>query len=313
MSLSGCDNKLRWHTLSSSLSALGKLDYSDSSEIKLSSGSVFLSIDTVFAFDCPPSVFGQLAVIHCQNDLISSGCESKGISVSVGVPRKGGRTIHQELMNGIINQASKDGIQLSKSHSYHSKQIEVTGAVVGQLPTNKHYVDHAALTLIATKPFGAKALFEKAQLSQDETVMRQALDQMLRSNGNLINTLGSCKWIATDVAGYGLAGCLSMFSKKYDLSIKLRLGELQYADSSLHAVRICKRFASNKSDFPLTALTEVSGLLENILYQSEFCGPILIFVEASDAVEIIQKLRNSDFDAYHCGSASSGRAEVVLT
>jgi hypothetical protein len=94
--------------------------------------------------------------------------------------------------------------------------------------------------------------------------------------------------------------------------VVLETDRLQHFGHSLYQVRICKLIGENARDFPISGAADLDQGLSNLLFESEFCGPILLLVGMAHKEAVLSLLKRAGYQAFSFGRASLGAPRVTL-
>lgn len=204
----GCGGKVPAQLLSDALppSALGV----DVSELR-EDPSIIQSLDALTPIVSDPHLLGRLAVVHACSDLYAGGGRPGSTLCCLGVP-PGARTLQARtvklVMEGVKEELSQCGAELSGGHTFESSQLQVILTVTGKrihqpesIPLSREVYD-----LFLTKPLGSGVLFAGVMAGETESRwISEAIPYLLRTNEKAADVFyGSGASCITDVTGFGL-------------------------------------------------------------------------------------------------------------
>ncbi len=293
----GCGSKVSKNTLVNYLNDDdSNNDLPDSSIINTNSSSLLQSIDHIKLFtSLNPFDFGIISYLHSQNDILSSGGSVKTISVSQALPFSDGiieSFFMEYFMKGIKSEAIKDGSIIVSGHSYQSKEPGITITMNGsyEKQITKSQAQENELIYLS-KPLGTgyllAAYFNNSELLSSFDF--QKLMTWMKKGNKKISEISKNfnSKITTDISGFGLASHLSDICKSSGLSAEIKLNEEILINKN---IEILKKFKSTgfENNY-LSSANEISisdnNKLQNILYDPQTNGPLLISIEKEDQIK----------------------------
>ncbi len=293
----GCGSKVSKNTLVNYLNEEdSNNDLPDSSIINTNSSSLLQSIDHIKLFtSLNPFDFGIISYLHSQNDILSSGGSVKTISVSQALPFSDGiieSFFMEYFMKGIKSEAIKDGSIIASGHSYQSKEPGITITMNGsyEKQITKSQAQENELIYLS-KPLGTgyllAAYFNNSELLSSFDF--QKLMTWMKKGNKKISEISKNfnSKITTDISGFGLASHLSDICKSSGLSAEIKLNEEILINKN---IEILNKFKSTgfENNY-LSSANEISisdnNKLQNILYDPQTNGPLLISIEKEDQIK----------------------------
>ena len=300
----GCGSKVSKNTLINFLyEENSQSDLPDSSIINTNSSSLLQSIDHIKLFtSLNPFDFGIISYLHSQNDILSSGGSVKTISVSQALPFSDGiieSFFMEYFMKGIKSEAIKDGSIIASGHSYQSKEPGITITMNGsyEKQITKSQAQENELIYLS-KPLGTgyllAAYFNNSELLSSFD-FQKLMTWMKKGNKKISEISKSFKSkITTDISGFGLASHLSDICKSSGLSAEIKLNEEILINKN---IEILNKFKSTgfENNY-LSSANEISisdnNKLQNILYDPQTNGPLLISIEKEDQIKFEKEFQS---------------------
>lgn len=291
----GCGNKVPAYSLKS---LLDESDYSflipDNNIIKINNECLVSSIDTVFPFTSDIALFAQATVLHCANDLFSSGVNPIQANVSIGVSASLDIDEVKQLFNCLKEALNDREIYSCNYHTFRADQTSVTITMNG---TAKELKPKAKLSgdydIFLTKPIGTWST--QNYRSSDANYFCDHL--LLESNSVWLEFIQSdlVKY-STDISGFGLIGHLGAFleSQQYYASLCLDkiLSPLNIDLTNKEHYLGCSAKSNIESFGKFISPNEKLGdLALDVLFGGEINGPILMLIEKdSDLGNCLERL-----------------------
>jgi len=268
---------------------------SDSTSLKFPNNSITQSIDHIKYFkSMNPYIFGQIAYLHAQNDILASGNKVNSFSVSLGLPnneKKSQKFFLEYFMEGILSESKKDGSIFASGHTYTSDEPGITINMNGLDFKNQSKADAKEGELIyLTKPLGIGYLMSAFMNNAEEIssfVYKKIINNMTQSNKNILEIINDNEVkILTDISGYGLASHLIDVCSSSNLSAYLDLKDdllimnnfeilLKYKSSAYDDNRTA---SENMIHFKNLITTQKKNIFP-ILYDPQTSGPLLLSVK----------------------------------
>ena len=246
-----------------------------------------------------PYTFGQIAAANALSDVYAMGGEPKLALNIAAFPSCLSTDILGEILAGGADKVKEAGAVLAGGHTIMDEEPKYGLCVTGFVDPKKMWRNDGAQAgdiLILTKPLGSGILntavkAEFASPEEEKNVIRimsclnkygcEALKD-LRVHG------------CTDVTGFGLAGHAMEMAKGsrrrlllYGKDIPVMDGALEYASMGM----IPQGAYRNREYAPLCCAGEIQGTpLEDVLYDPQTSGGLLIAVDERDAKEALHRL-----------------------
>lgn len=257
-----------------------------------------------------PYLFGQVAAANALSDIYAMGGEVKTALNIVCFPEEMDLNILGEILRGGSEKVLEAGGSLAGGHSIADQEVKyglsVTGVVHPQriLANNTGKVgDH----LILTKPLGVGLLCTAARLGQ---AAPQAFGGAVKSMTTLNKYAAqvAAKYrvhAATDVTGFGLLGHLHEMMRP-ELSARVFAHALPVLDTALECADEFYLTAAGQRNRNFAATRAVlHGLTfaqEELLFDPQTSGGLLLAVEEADAQPLLEELRTLDLPCGDIGT-----------
>lgn len=257
-----------------------------------------------------PYLFGQVAATNALSDIYAMGGEVKTALNIVCFPEEMDLNILGEILRGGSEKVLEAGGSLAGGHSIADQEVKyglsVTGVVHPQriLANNTGKVgDH----LILTKPLGVGLLCTAARLGQaDSRAFQGAVKSMTTLNKYAAQVAAKYRvHAATDVTGFGLLGHLHEMMRP-DLSARIFAHALPVLDTALDCADEFYLTAAGQRNHNFAAQRAVlHGLTfaqEELLFDPQTSGGLLLAVEEADAQPLLEELRTLDLPCGDIGT-----------
>ena len=257
-----------------------------------------------------PYLFGQIAATNALSDIYAMGGEVKTALNIVCFPEEMDLNILGEILRGGSEKVLEAGGSLAGGHSIADQEVKyglsVTGVVHPQriLANNTGTVgDH----LILTKPLGVGLLCTAARLGRaDPQAFQGAVKSMTTLNKYAAQVAAKYRvHAATDVTGFGLLGHLHEMMRP-DLSARIFAHALPVLDTALEcADEFCLTAAGQRNRNFAAQRAVLHGLTfaqEELLFDPQTSGGLLLAVEEADAQLLLAELRTLDLPCGDIGT-----------
>ena len=312
-SCAGCGAKVGAGTLASLLQdfktrtdprLIVGFDKSDDASVYVVNGETAL-IQTVDFF--PPIVddpylFGQIAAANAISDVYAMGGEPK-LALNVLCVTEGMEDAWiREILRGGYDKAYEAGVIISGGHTIRGGEPLYGLAVTGFAHPDHILKNDAARpgdALILTKPLGVGILTTAAKAGMaDEALMGKIYRQMARLNRDACHAMkGFRVHGCTDVTGFGLMGHSCEMAQGSGCTLHLQVGRIPFHPEALEpadmglvpAGAYRNRAFAEKS---VTVRGQVSRAMQDILYDPQTSGGLLIAVDGRDGEALLNRLHD---------------------
>ena len=270
-----------------------------------------------------PYTFGQIAATNALSDVYAMGGEPKLCLNIMAVPEDMPQETVHAILRGGYDKVYEVGALITGGHSIFDSEpkygLSVTGFVrPDRVLTNSGAKDGDVLFL--TKPLGIGVLNTavKAELLSNEgrelalrlmtTLNKAARDAMVRFR------VHAC----TDVTGFGLLGHALEMAQGSNVELHLDVTKIDLIDEALELARtgILPAGMYRNRGFAASSVDagEVELAVQDLLYDPQTAGGLLIAVDASDADDLEQALIGAVPSCQRIGTAHDycGGARICL-
>ncbi len=255
-----------------------------------------------------PYQFGQIAAANALSDVYAMGGQPKVCLNLVCFPSK---KLPAEDLNqitaGALSKITEAGAVLAGGHSVEDDEPKFGLSVVGVVHPDRYWTNKGARpgdALVLTKPLGSGVLFNanlKGWVSRE--AMAKCIATLIRLNREAAEVMRSFDiHAATDITGFGLAGHALEMAKASQTSIVFRMSDLPIMDEALAMYRKGMTTGVNAFNQSLVAdhiqfETPFPQWQEQILYDPQTSGGLLVALPAEQARELVAALKQSDVPA----------------
>jgi selenide, water dikinase len=267
--------------------------------------------------------YGQIAAANSLSDIYAMGGVPKTALSVVGFPTTGvDFSVLGEIMRGGLDKLNEAGVALLGGHSVRDDEIKFGYAVTGIIDKKNIKQNSGAREgnrLILTKALGTGLIttaLKRGKAAPEH--VQAAVNVMSQLNRRAAEVCLQFRVDAmTDITGFGLAGHALEVAKASRISIqidhrKLPLlpGALEYSSSGFCAGGLTsnREFFGNRVYIPDSVLLD----MQNLLYDPQTSGGLLIFSQPDDAGKLLDNLRAAGVGAVEIGAAVR-QAEHMLT
>jgi len=273
-----------------------------------------------------PYWFGQIAVANALSDVYAMGGVPKTAMNLVAFPLKDmDISILRQIIQGGLDKMKEAGVVLLGGHSVEDKELKYGLSVTGfihpdRILTKKNL--QIGDRLILTKPLGTGIINTaiKGGLASDEIIefVTGLMATLNRDAAGIMNDypVHAC----TDITGFGLIGHLAEMVVDSNFGIEIWSEKipdipeaLEYAGMGLVPAGAYKNreFRESMVDFA----PSVDRLIQDILFDPQTSGGLLICVEKESADDLVKSLKRKEInDAAVIGEVlSSPKGKIVVS
>jgi selenide,water dikinase len=271
--------------------------------------------------------YGQIAAANSLSDIYAMGGVPKTALSIVGFPTTGvDFNILGDIMRGGIDKLNEAGVALLGGHSVRDDEIKFGYAVTGIVEKKnikQNTGARAGNRLILTKPLGTGLIttaLKRGKASSEH--VQDAVNVMLELNRRAAEICLRFRVDAmTDITGFGLIGHASEVAKASHISIQLDHRKIPILPGALEYSRagFCAGGLTSNRDFFASTTNipdSVPADVQNILFDPQTSGGLLIFSHPEDADKLLTDLRASGINAAEIGNAmrqAEPQAQHLLT
>lgn len=270
-----------------------------------------------------PYTFGAIAATNALSDVYAMGGEPKLALNIMAVPADLPKDAVHQILHGGYDKAYEAGAIITGGHSILDDEPKYGLAVTGFVHPDKVLTNSGAKdgdVLLLTKPLGIGILTTaaKADLVSEDT-MAYAVRLMTTLNKSARDAMVKYRVHAcTDVTGFALLGHACEMAQGSDVEIHLSVGDIDLIPEALEFARTGilpegmyrnRSFAEAYVDAGDTELAK-----QDMLYDPQTSGGLLIAVHPDDADDLFEELRSSVPSAQRIGTvkAYTGGARIYL-
>jgi selenide,water dikinase len=264
-----------------------------------------------------PYTFGAIAAANSLSDVYAMGGQPISALSILAYPAKGDLDDLTQILLGGLEKMREAGCAVLGGHSIADEEIKFGYAVTGTIHPKRVKPNAGAVAgdaLVFTKRLGTGVIATalKRGLASEGDV-RTAIDSMLTLNR------AACERMlefdvhgCTDVTGFGLIGHAREMALASDVTLEIEVDRIQFLPGAVEYARagaIPGGLANNR-DFAacvVEAGREIPQEIENLLYDPQTSGGLLISLPDRDAAELTQRLAG----AYRIGRAIEKGAKPI--
>ena len=249
-----------------------------------------------------PFLYGQIAATNALSDVYAMGGEPKlALNIMCLADSMDDKTV-REILRGGYDKAYEAGAIITGGHTIHGAEPIYGLAVTGFVHPKRVLTNSGAKpgdVLILTKPLGVGVLTTaaKADLVKPET-MHAIYKQMATLNKTARDIMlrfrvHSC----TDVTGFSLMGHSYEMAQGSGVSVHIESGRVPYHAEALELAEMgfIPAGAYRNRDFVAGGVCvkgNISRAMEDILFDPQTSGGLLIAVDGDDAEACLQALQS---------------------
>jgi selenide, water dikinase len=270
-----------------------------------------------------PYMFGQIAAANALSDVYAMGGIPKTAMNLVAFPaRDMDLSILREIIQGGMDKLREAGVVLLGGHSIEDKELKYGLAVTGFIHPDRVLTKRALQTgdrLILTKPLGTGVINTaiKAGLAS-AAVTDRVSRQMAALNKDAARIMDDFPVHAcTDITGFGLMGHLAEMVERSGHGVRLDASRVPVIPEALEfaAMGLIPAGAYNNRAFREKMIQrgpDVNREVEDLLYDPQTSGGLLIGVAQSHAESLVAALKADGIDAAaDIGEVIDGPEEII--
>ena len=263
-----------------------------------------------------PYTFGAIAAANALSDVYAMGGEPKLALNIMAVPRELPKEAVHRLLQGGYEKAYEAGVIITGGHSILDPEPKYGLAVTGFVHPDKVLTNSGARpgdVLLLTKPLGIGVLTTaaKGELAEPET-MAYAVKLMTTLNKAARDAMVKYRVHAcTDVTGFGLLGHGTEMAQGSGVELHIHTAGLKLIPEALEFARmgiLPEGMYRNRSFAePHVDPGQVPLEVQDLLYDPQTSGGLLMAVDPADAEALFAELRDSVPAAQWIGEAAPYR------
>lgn len=256
----------------------------------------------------PPMVedayaFGKIAAANSLSDLYAMGAEPVSAMNIVAFPEEEDMDILDAILQGGAEVCEEAGATLTGGHSIHDPKIKYGLSVIGKLKLSevlRNNTPEVGDALYLTKPLGVSLLMSGYQVDEvSKEDYQRAVDSMCRLNKGAYEVLKKYDVHAlTDVTGFGLLGHLcEMAEGASAVVLSDQLNILPGAKEAAEGFLFTAGGQRNRKAYGDKIAFEIDDFaLEEVLYDPQTSGGLLISVAAKDGAKMAEEMKAAGID-----------------
>lgn len=258
-----------------------------------------------------PYLYGQIAATNALSDVYAMGGEPKLALNIMCIPEEMEKDTVQEILRGGYDKAYEAGAIITGGHTIHGAEPIYGLAVSGFVHPKKVLTNSGAKcgdSLILTKPLGIGIITTAAKADLCE---KELLDRVYAQMATLNKTardimvsfdVHSC----TDVTGFSLLGHSLEMAEGSDVTIHIDTNCIKYHEEAYEfaSMGFIPAGAYRNRDFSngkIEIVGEVSRAMQDICYDPQTSGGLLISIDAKDTKDCLVKMQEAGVEAFQVG------------
>jgi len=270
-----------------------------------------------------PYWFGQIAAANAISDVYAMGGRPvTALNLVMFPTKKLDMGYLKEILRGGNDKVTEAGASMAGGHSVDDNEPKYGLAVTGVVHPERILTNCCARegdALILTKPLGTGVLFNACRSGKLPFRELEPLLPLIASlNGKAVETALDFEIHAcTDVTGFGIAGHAVEMARGCGMRIDLHLERLPVLPNALMMYRRGETTGSNMPNRKLCEgfleiTTRISKEEEELLFDPQTSGGLLIAVENSQAERLTEKLKSQGIEYAVCIGEVSGGSRPSL-
>jgi selenide,water dikinase len=270
-----------------------------------------------------PYIYGQIAAANSLSDVYAMGGRPLTALAIAGFPDTG--LPHEDLaqiFQGGFDKLREAGTVLLGGHTVKDNEIKFGYAVTGAIDPRRVLTNGGAKpgdALILTKPLGTGVVGTAIKFNRAAApLVEQAVAAMRTLNRAAAEALASIDSVhsCTDVTGFGLIGHGTEMAEASGVTLAIRAAEVPVFEGVLHIVRrnhsggmdSNRTYFSGGVDTAKTVPLEV----EDLLYDPQTSGGLLIAVDQLEADRALQTLADAGVMAWRIGAVTPRGTRAIV-
>jgi len=272
-----------------------------------------------------PYAFGQIAVANALSDVYAMGGKPLTAMNLVCFPINTMDTsVLESILRGGVDKMREAGVVLVGGHSIDDAEMKYGLSVTGTVHPKKLVTSAGAKAgdrLIFTKPLGTGIINTaiKAEMV-DEALTERVTRSMAALNKEASEVMQEIGVHAcTDISGFGFLGHAVQLAESSQVALEFRLDSIPYFPEviKLSQQGLCPAGLFRNKDYyscKVELTSEVPQHMQDVLYDPQTSGGLLICVEPDKAELLLRKLQEvSGFEGAIVGEVvSKPKGKVIL-
>src|ERR1017187_3071796 len=243
-----------------------------------------------------PATFGAIAAANALSDVYAMGGKPISSLSILAYPAKGDLDDLREILKGGAEKMHEAGCSVLGGHSVADDEIKFGYAVTGTVHPARVKANAGARpgdTLVFTKRIGTGVIATALKRGiADDTHVAASIEQMLTLNRRACEAmLAFDVHGCTDVTGFGLLGHAREMALASQVTLEIAVDEVRFLPGAVEYSRqgALSGGLHNNRDFASCAVEasrELAAEIENLLYDPQTAGGLLISLPEPDAVAL---------------------------
>ena len=269
-----------------------------------------------------PYLFGQIAATNALSDVYAMGGEPKLCLNIMAVPEKMPMEAVHDILRGGYDKVYEAGALITGGHSIHDDEPKYGLAVTGFVHPDRVLTNSGARpgdVLFLTKPLGIGILSTAAKADMvSEAGLKRMFELMTTLNRSARDVMVRYDVHAcTDVTGFGLMGHSCEMAQGSGCTLHLQTGKIPYHPEALEMAEmgLIPAGAYRNRDFAEHAAEvrgDVSRAMQDILYDPQTSGGLLIAVDERDGETLLRELRSVIPAASDIGYVTEAEEKAII-
>lgn len=249
-------------------------------------------------------IFGQIAATNALSDVYAMGGRPLTAMNILCFPMKTlGASVLEDILRGGMDKIHEAEVVLIGGHSVDDDELKYGLSVTGTVSPERLITNSGARVgdrLILTKPLGTGIINTaiKAGLVSDDLIERvsKSMATLNRNAAELMLEVGvhAC----TDITGFGLLGHAAQMAERSQVALEFHLESIPYFSEVTGFAQqgLCpgglfrnKDYYKDRVQFP----DEIPEHMQNILFDAQTSGGLLICLEPAKAKTLLAGLRDA--------------------
>lgn len=269
-----------------------------------------------------PHLFGQIAMANSLSDVYAmGGTPINALSILCFPIDSLGLDVLREILRGACETLIEAKVSLLGGHTVTDKELKYGAAVTGTVHPQRIWSNAGARpgdVIFLTKPLGTGILVNAIKKAQITPVQEKAVtDSMRQLNAAACRSVLDLRVHAcTDVTGYALAGHGGQLAEASGVTLRIDTARVPLFPNMLDWVKpglktrgdtINRKFIEGR----YTTARTVPAALEDVLFDPQTSGGLLLCIDAADAPTARQRLADAGVHAEPIGEVVP-KSDVLL-
>ncbi len=265
-----------------------------------------------------PYIFGQIAAANSLSDIYAMGAEPKTALNVMCVPKSMNDSDVHAILKGGYDKVFEAGAVISGGHSIYDDEPKYGMCVTGFAHPDKILTNSTAKVgdkLIYTKPLGIGIITtaQKADIAPQDSVDR-AIKAMTFLNKSARDCMVKYNTHAcTDVTGFSLLGHSLEMAQGSDTQIRFFTKNIEVIDGAYEFAKMGilpeGMYRNRKFAEPYVNVGDVELYVQDVLFDPQTSGGLLISVAENDAEKLLEELKACTISSNIIGEVEEYKGE----